>query len=117
MSRRKALLGLVISGLIALAGVVIDLRIVSGYVIGAGISVLLYLRTVSFCDQVLEERRCGAWGMFGHFLFSYLLMVLPLLISVLAPELFNVFAAALGLLLMKLVLILDSILERREKDG
>lgn len=44
-------------------------------------------------------------------------MALPLLIAALAPEVFNIFAAAGGLFLMKFVLILDSVLERREKDG
>ena len=44
-------------------------------------------------------------------------MALPLLIAALVPEVFNIFAAAGGLFLMKVVLILDSVLERREKDG
>ena len=68
-------------------------------------------------DQADFPRCLLIQDLIGHFLFSYLLMALPLLIAALVPEVFNIFAAAGGLFLMKVVLILDSVLERREKDG
>ena len=117
MRKQAISIALVVSGLIVLTGVFTDCRIASGYVFGAMISALLYWRTTMFCDQVLDQQAAGKIGLIGHFLFSYLLMALPLLIAALAPEVFNIFAAAGGLFLMKFVLILDSVLERREKDG
>lgn len=117
MRKQAISIALVLSGLVVLAGVLTDWRIASGYVMGAAISALLYWRTTMFCDQVLDQQAAGKIGLIGHFLFNYLLMALPLLIAALVPEVFNIFAAAGGLFLMKVVLILDSVLERREKDG
>ena len=117
MRKQAISIALVVSGLIVLTGVFTDWRIASGYVFGAMISALLYWRTTMFCDQVLDQQAAGKIGLIGPFLFRYLLMALPLLIAALAPEVFNIFAAAGGLFLMKFVLILDSVLERREKDG
>ena len=117
MRKQGISLTLILSGLVVLIGVLTDWRIASGFILGGAISVLLYWRTTMFCDQVLDQQASGKLGLIGHFLFSYLLMAMPLLISALVPEVFNIFAAAGGLFLMKIVLILYSILERREKDG
>lgn len=94
----------------------IDVRIVLGFLFGAIGSVLLYLRNVAFCNAVLDERSTRHLKTFGRFLQSYAIMAIVLIVSAAKPELLNVFSAALGLLLVKICLILETFTERRDKN-
>lgn len=96
--------------------VLFDWRISTGLLLGGVVSVLLYLRTAAFCDIVLKQNKAGRGFVFSRFMSSYALMAIPLILAAVKPEYLNFFATAAGLLLIKVTLILDSLLERREKD-
>ena len=91
-----------------LASAWFDARIALGFVFGAIGSVLLYLRTVAFCNAVLDERSTRHLKTFGRFMQSYAVMAIVLIVSASKPELLNVFSAAFGLLLVKICFILET---------
>ena len=110
-----------LTGMITL-GITVILTVINwtygtGFILGALMSVLLYLKTIWQCNRIMAGSKGVKVGFFLSFLLSYVLMALPLLTAVLLPQYFNVFAAAAGLFLVKLILIVQSFLERREKDG
>ena len=117
MDRPTFSLAALICAGVAGIGLLTDWRISTGFLLGAFVSVLLYWRTVQFCETMLQRQHSSVAGTVGHFLFSYVLMALPLLISALAPQWFQIFAAAAGLLLIKLVLLLKTLTERRKAHG
>ena len=116
MNRKSWRLFAALTAGLCTAALFYDWRISLGFILGAFVSVLLYFRTVMFCDTVLGQKKAGKGFVFSRFMSSYALMAIPLILSVVLPEYFNVFAAAAGLLLIKVTLMLDSLLERREKD-
>ena len=95
----------------------INWRYATGFVMGSVMSVLLYMKTTWQCNRIVAGAKGVRFGFFLSFLLSYVLMAFPLLTAVLLPQYFNVFAAAAGLFLVKLILIVQSFLERRKKDG
>lgn len=116
MRKRSWRISLCIMLIVAAAALVVDWRISSGFLLGCFVSVLLYLRTVAFCNAVLENGRTTKTFIFSRFMSSYALMAIPLLLAAVLPQYFNLFAAAAGLLLIKVTLIFDSLLERRGSD-
>lgn len=86
----------------------IDFRIALGYLLGAIGSVLLYLRNVAFCNIVLDEKSTKHLKTFGRFMQSYAIMAIVLIVSAAKPDILNVFASALGLMLVKICLILET---------
>jgi hypothetical protein len=84
----------------------------SGLALGALTGAAVYKLDEHWVSRVLETTSPA--GSFGHSLLVFGLMALALLAGALWPALFNIFAAAAGLLLIKLSLILDSLLERRK---
>ena len=107
----------VIAVIVCFIGVLTDWRIASGFLLGAVVSVWLYWRTVFFCSAVLEQKSSRKRMIFVRFFGTYALMAIPLLLAAVLPEIFNIFAAAAGLLLVKGVLIFGSLIERRKNDG
>ena len=96
---------------------VFNWRYATGFILGALMSFLLYLKTRWQCNRIMAGSKGVKSGFFLSFLLSYVLMALPLLTAVLLPQYFNIFASAAGLFLVKFVLIVQSFVERREKDG
>ena len=94
--------------LFCLITALIDFRIALGFLFGAMGSVLLYLRNVAFCNAVLDEKNTKHLRTFGRFMQSYAIMAIVLIVSAAKPEILNVFAAAFGLMLVKICLILET---------
>ena len=107
---------LIVTILFCLLTVWIDIRIALGFLLGAVGSVVLYLRSVVFCDIILSEKSTRHLKTFGRFMQSYAIMAIILILSVVKSELFNVFASAAGLLVVKVCLILETLTERRGKN-
>ena len=116
MSRGLMKRCLIVTILFCLITVWIDIRIALGFLLGAVGSVVLYLRSVVFCDIILSEKSTRHLKTFGRFMQSYAIMAIVLIISAVKPELFNVFASAAGLLMVKFCLILETLTERRGKN-
>ncbi|MBQ7888793.1 MAG: hypothetical protein IJ356_03450 [Erysipelotrichaceae bacterium] len=116
MSRGLMKRCLIVTILFCLLTVWIDIRIALGFLLGAVGSVVLYLRSVVFCDIILSEKSTRHLKTFGRFMQSYAIMAIVLIISAVKPELFNVFASAAGLLMVKFCLILETLTERRGKN-
>ena len=83
----------------------------TGFALGALAGAAVYRLDEHWVSQVLETTSTA--GSFAHSLLIFGLMALALLAGALLPGWFNIFAAAAGLLVIKLSLILDSLLERR----
>ncbi|MBP3398726.1 MAG: hypothetical protein J6K75_03100 [Erysipelotrichaceae bacterium] len=116
MSRGLMKRCLIVTILFCLLTVWIDIRIALGFLLGAVGSVVLYLRSVVFCDIILSEKSTRHLKTFGRFMQSYAIMAIILILSVVKSELFNVFASAAGLLVVKVCLILETLTERRGKN-
>lgn len=115
MSRSLMKRCLAVTLLVCLVTVWFDFRIALGFMLGAIGSVLLYLRSVAFCNAVIEEKSTRHFKTFLRFMQSYAIMAIVLIVSAAKPELLNVFASACGLMLVKFCLILETFQERREK--
>ena len=116
MSRGLIKRCLIVTIFVCLLTVWIDVRIALGFLLGAAGSVLLYARSVAFCNMVLSQKSTRYLRTFGRFMQSYAIMAIVLIVSAAKPELLNVFSAALGLLLVKICLILETFTERRDKN-
>lgn len=116
MSRGLIKRCLIVTIFVCLLTVWIDVRIALGFLLGAVGSVLLYARSVAFCNMVLSQKSTRYLRTFGRFMQSYAIMAIVLILSAVKPELFNVFASAAGLLVVKFCLILETLTERRGKD-
>ena len=83
-----------------------DIRYASGFALGAVASVLLYIRNEQFWSGVLDTGTATKYTGIFHFLINYGIMAGVLVLSALKPELFNIFACAVGLLLLKISVII-----------
>ena len=108
MSRELMKRCVLLTLIICLLTLLIDFRIALGFLFGAIGSVLLYLRNVAFCNAVLDEKSTKHLKTFGRFMQSYAIMAIVLIVSAAKPEVLNVFAAAFGLMLVKICLILET---------
>ena len=105
MSRELMKRCVLLTLIICLLTLLIDFRIALGFLFGAIGSVLLYLRNVAFCNAVLDEKSTKHLKTFGRFMQSYAIMAIVLIVSAAKPEILNIFAAAFGLMLVKICLI------------
>ncbi len=96
--------------LIGIGTVLINYRIACGFLLGALTSVILLKRIERFCDAVIDMQHASNKQAFMSFMLNYLTMAAVLLISVLLPNIFNVFATAIGLMAIKISVIVESII-------
>lgn len=107
---------ILVSG-ISVAAFIYDYRIALGFLLGTAISILLYFRTVMFCNAVIDNKKAGKAFVFSRFMSSYALMAIPMILAVIWPNIFNLFAVAAGLLMIKFTLVLSALIERRKTNG
>ena len=101
---------------ISLLFLLIDLSLVYGFLFGSVISMIIYQRTERFCTTLLSNQIANKGYMYLNFMINFGMMALTLLICALKPELFNIFAAALGLLLIKAAIIIHALFRERRKN-
>lgn len=102
---------------ISVAAFIYDYRIALGFLLGEAVSILLYIRTVIFCNALLDSKKVRKALVFSRFMSSYALMAIPLILAIVWPDVFNLFAVAAGLLMIKFILVLSSLIERRKSNG
>ncbi len=94
-----------ITGVIAALGLLsgfINWRFATGYALGAAIAVLLYKRNEGYWNGVVDMGNAKKGTGFTHFLVNYALMAGAMILCAKLPQYFNIFACAIGLMLIKI---------------
>lgn len=89
----------------------------SGLLLGAIISCVIYLRNESFWNGVVDRGFATKGTGSLHFMFNYILMAFPLIFCALKQEYFNIFACAIGLVMVKCSLVIDAVLFHGKEDS
>jgi hypothetical protein len=89
---------------------IIDYRWALGFLLGCGASVLTYHRSEQYLSNLVKARK---GPMFLHFTLNYLIMAGVLILSAKLPGVFNIFACAAGLMIIKITAVIQMITERR----
>jgi hypothetical protein len=89
---------------------IIDYRWALGYLLGTGAAVLIYFRNAEYLGNIVKASK---GPMFLHFTLNYLVMAGVLILSAKLPGVFNIFACAAGLMIIKNTAVVQMVLERR----
>lgn len=90
----------------------IDYRISTGWLLGCGASALVYKRTESFWNGIVDRGFSTKHTGIGNFSINYGIMAIVLVMSAVLPKCFNIFSCAAGLFLVRIVIIVDSLLSK-----
>ena len=85
-----------------------------GFLAGSLIGILLYLRNERYWNEVVDGGSVGKSTGLLHFSLNYLLMASVMLVGVKYPQYVNIFTGAAGLMIIKLTVLADSLLTRKE---
>lgn len=96
--------------------VFIDYRMTTGWLLGCFASALVYKRTESFWNGVVDRGFSTKHTGIGNFTLNYAIMAIVLIISAVLPKFFNIFSCACGLFLIRIVIILDSLRKEKRDD-
>ncbi|MBQ1321010.1 MAG: hypothetical protein IIY53_05105 [Solobacterium sp.] len=92
----------------------VDWRLTTGYVLGA-IGSLLHLKRVErYCDIVLGLNDASEKQARISFLSNYALMAAFLILAAVMPQVFNLFTTAIGLSAVKIALVAEALIDRKE---
>lgn len=100
--------------LISLVTVIFNWRWTTGYLAGTAMSILVYYRTDTYWSDILDSGTTKGSRYMLHFAINFLLMALPMLVAALFPQMMNIFAAALGLLMIKITVTVEVLLPKRK---
>ena len=101
---------------IGLLGGLFYFPVASGLALGTLISAILYLRNVSFWNDVVDTGIAGRGTGSFHFLINYALMAEAMILCALKPQYLNIFACAIGLAMVKLSLVVESLLYKGKEE-
>ena len=103
--------------LISLVTAVFNWRWTTGFLAGTAMCILLYYRTDTYWSDILDSgTHKGSRYMF-HFAINFLLMALPMVLAALFPQIMNIFAAALGLLMIKITVTVEVRLPKGKEEA
>lgn len=95
---------------VGLCSGLIRYQFASGYLLGCCTALLLYKRIESFWGKVLDRgystKRTGIF----HFAINYALMAIVLVLCALYPKYLNIFACAIGMMVIKIAATIDAAL-------
>ena len=89
---------------------IINYRIALGFLLGAITSVFLLKRIERFVDAVIDTKHASNKQAFISFMLNYAVMAAVLVIAALLPNIFNIFATAIGLMAIKISVIIESLI-------
>lgn len=115
MTRRSWKICMVLMVIGLLSGL-IHLRYAAGFLIGAIVGVVLYLRNDRFWNGVVDIGNAGKGTGIFHFLINYSLMAGVMILAVRIPSYFNIFTCAAGMMIIKFTVIAESLLPRKESE-
>ena len=105
---------LISTGCISLIFLIFGSKYALGFMIGALVSLLNYNRIDRMCTSILSDKVDNKKKVFLSFMLNYLFMAITLALCAIKSDRLNIFTAALGLMMTKIVIIFSSfILERR----
>jgi hypothetical protein len=81
-----------------------------GYLLGAVSAVILYKRNEKYWSGILDSGHAATGTGFFHFMINYAIMAGVLVLSALYPKYLNIFACAVGLMLIKITSVIDALL-------
>ena len=84
----------------------------AGFLLGAVTAVVLFKRNEKFWNGVLDSMHSEKTTGLLHFIVNYVLMAGVLVLSALYPEILNIFACAVGLMLIKIAATIDALLKQ-----
>ncbi len=83
----------------------------AGFLLGCAVSVLTYKIMERFCDDAISMRNSS--GTMAHFLINFAIWAAVLALCAVLPQYLNVLTCAIGLTVIKITIILESVLDRR----
>ncbi|MBR2830594.1 MAG: hypothetical protein IKE68_08610 [Solobacterium sp.] len=95
----------------------LDWRLTTGYLLGAAGSLIHLKRVERYCDTVLAAGQATRKYSVLSFLSNYALMAAFLICAAVMPQVFNLFAAAIGLSAVKIALVAEALTDSNRKEG
>ena len=90
-----------------------DITIAAGYLVGGLLAALLYFRNASYWGDILDMGTVsGSWYGF-HFLINMAIMAAPMVFAALYPHILNIFAVAVGLMMIKITVTFEVLFTRK----
>lgn len=106
--------------LLMLLGTVIpllfDYRISLGFLLGSIEALIHYKRLEHFWNGVIDTKVSHASTGLGHFALTFLMMAGVLLLCAFIPDVFNIYACAVGMILVKIATYVDLFVKRGKND-
>jgi hypothetical protein len=99
-----------------LGTVIIDYRIALGYLVGSLLAVVLYRRNDSYWSEILEAGTPKGSRYGFHFLINLAIMAAPMVAAALYPQVMNIFAVAVGLMMIKISVIAETLIYRKKGE-
>ena len=115
MNDRSWKLCWILTGIGILTGL-LDRAYALGFLLGGAVSILLYRHNESFWTEILHQGKTGRWTGMGTFAIHYAIMAAVLILCAKLPGIFNIFACALGLLIIKFSILLDAAIGRKKEQ-
>ena len=115
MKKRSWKLLVILTVVAALITILFDFRITAGFVLGSVLSVVLYKRNESYWGEILDIGTTAGSKYGLHFLVNMIIMAAPMVFAALYPQYMNIFAAAVGLLMIKITLTIEVLLPWKEE--
>ena len=81
-----------------------------GYLSGCLVGLLLYKRNEVYWSGILDGGRAARGTGFLHFLVNYGMMAALLVLAAFFPEYLNIFACAIGMMVIKFTSLIDALL-------
>ena len=103
--------------LISLVTAVFNWRWTTGFLAVTAMCILLYYRTDTYWSDILDSGTTKGSRYMFHFAINFLLMALPMVLAALFPQIMNIFAAALGLLMIKITVTVEVLLPKGKEEA
>ncbi len=99
----------------AIITIVVDYRIALGYLLGSAEALIHYKRLEKFWNGVIDVGVSHKSTGVMHFTFTFAMMACVLLICAFLPNIFNIYACAVGMLLIKVTTYIDLLIHKEDK--
>ena len=81
-----------------------------GFLFGAAVGIFLYWRNSMYWNDVVDGGVAGKGTGVSHFMINYLLMAVSLFAGTRYPHYLNIYATALGLMIIKMTAVAESLI-------
>lgn len=92
-----------------------DFKISLGFLLGSIEALVHYKRLESFWNGIMDAGVSNKHTGIMHFGFTFMLMAGVLLICAFFPNIFNIFACAIGMILVKITTYIDMLIPKKEE--